>query len=529
MTAIPQRSDISDDYIFLKSNTYDPKNKDQYIKIFNNNISEGKICGSFSNDIWKCFNGVNKTTIYFSMNRNLYCKRFGNKYGITYSTISEILRYYVLFLLGRRIFKTIAYRVRIITGFLTHYGNPKIKNCQLEIGYIIEFLTFLNLRKKDIEDIRLLLIKKESYSSHPRNLAHIINYIALHDAVNEVCKRNTEEFIKWFPIYFWANITFIIPLRPTEMLVTPFDCINREEGKIFLSLRRTKLKKRVNKVHHSVVDDYTIFHYEIPETESIQAIEKYQKLTGMKPRAFLFHYSVHSHMLSLHRFNYLLRSFVDLNLTGNHKYDYLRFASGIKDFQYVNAGDSRHLAMSNLYFQDVGADICRQLADHIDISTSAGYYLNISETVEATSIMMIQNMLNREKYEYFAPNYKENPVYSFNRSVCSAPEQPLTTGDVTPCIRENHLENNCIGCRYYIPSESELYQEMSLREKELQNASKAVLNCMKKDHSMQDIDIDKIFLDAHTAITRYKVACDYKAKEIGKKWLAQQSTLKKTF
>ena len=137
MTAVPQRNGITDDYIFLKSNTYDPGNKDNYKEIFNKSVLEGKICGSFSNDIWKCFNGVNKTIIYFSMNRNLYCKRFGNKYGITYSTISEILRCYVLFLLGRRIFKTIAYRVRIITGFLTHYGNPKIKNRQREIGYII--------------------------------------------------------------------------------------------------------------------------------------------------------------------------------------------------------------------------------------------------------------------------------------------------------------------------------------------------------------------------------------------------------
>lgn len=104
-----------------------------------------------------------------------------------------------------------------------------------------------------------------------------------------------------------------------------------------------------------------------------------------------------NNMLSLQAFNQLIATFVEENIIGNSRYDFARYAIGIKEFETVTAGDSRPIAMANLYFQKTGEDICRQLADHVNINTSSGYYTNISETIWASSVVQLQKKLDYER------------------------------------------------------------------------------------------------------------------------------------
>ena len=108
-------------------------------------------------------------------------------------------------------------------------------------------------------------------------------------------------------------------------------------------------------------------------------------------------------------------------IIGNLKYDYVKYASGIKEFQTILAGDSRPIAMSNLYYQDAGADICRQLADHVHITTSEGYYSNVSNTVQAASIMQYQRRIN---HKYDDIEYLENVHAVEMFSNCASIYQP---------------------------------------------------------------------------------------------------------
>ena len=124
-------------------------------------------------------------------------------------------------------------------------------------------------------------------------------------------------------------------------------------------------------------------------------IEKYQRMTIQHERKYLFDFSelCVNGMVSRASFNGILEDFISEKIIGNLKYDYVKYASGIKEFQTILAGDSRPIAMSNLYYQDAGADICRQLADHVHITTSEGYYSNVSNTVQAASIMQYQRRI----------------------------------------------------------------------------------------------------------------------------------------
>jgi hypothetical protein len=329
------------------------------------------------------------------------------------------------------------------------------------------------------------------------------------------------DFLYWFPVYFWAKITFILPLRATEMLVTPCNCIEYRNGKIFLKVRRTMLKKGTRTVCYDVEKDYKIFSYQIPDSETVRNIEKYKELTASHLRRFLFDYSKYSinEILSLSSFNLLLAEFVRKNLVDNHKYDYSRFASGIAQFSLMSAGDSRPIAMANLFYQDIGADICRQLADHTNINVSAGYYTNVSNTVLASSIMHLQRKLNRG---YNNRQEKKTETGLQASSPCSSPKQPLETGDIEDCIAEGHIAE-CFGCRYYTPSPKNLKKEMQKRQENLDSASRKMIEGMAKGKEILD-QMDKLFLDAHTGITRYKTACDEKAEEELKKWQRYKPT-----
>lgn len=117
-----------------------------------------------------------------------------------------------------------------------------------------------------------------------------MNYLVIENEINTLFQSDLDEayFRKWFPIYFWVNITFILPLRATEMLVTPKDCISHTgDGKTFLTVRRTKLKKRKRTVYYDIASDYREFTYEIPDNVVAATIEKYIAVTSGQDRRFL--------------------------------------------------------------------------------------------------------------------------------------------------------------------------------------------------------------------------------------------------
>lgn len=305
------------------------------------------------------------------------------------------------------------------------------------------------------------------------------------------------------------------------MLVTPFNCIHKEKGRNYLTLRRTQLKGKKSVVHYNVEQDYKEFEYDYGDQWVVEVIEKYQELTSDHPRKYLFDHTMYmiNNMVSLQSFNTLLAEYVQTFLVNNPKYDYAKYAAGIKEFDLVTAGDSRPIAMSNLYFQNISADVCRQLADHSQISTSFGYYTNVSNTIQCASIMAVQKRINRERRNLdtaYAMGCLEKSRTGL-ALVCCSPRQPLVTGDITDC--QNHL-HECLGCKYYSPSAEELKKAFNTRKDQLDAVSKRLVEYIAdtRDGGDAKIDIDKLFLDTHSGAVRFKQASDTAAKEAEVKW-----------
>ena len=90
----------------------------------------------------------------------------------------------------------------------------------------------MDLLEHQIEQIvsNIKLVKYDEKAQ--RKLSPIINYLVIENEINYIYRDGCDEetFKKWFPIYFWVNITFILPLRATEMLLTTKKCICRERS-----------------------------------------------------------------------------------------------------------------------------------------------------------------------------------------------------------------------------------------------------------------------------------------------------------
>lgn len=488
-------------------------------------VDEGKVEGDFDSDKWMGYSGVKKFGIDFSMDVFLYNEHIGKEFGITNNTMKNMLRCYAIYCNGVYIYQTIAReKIKILKNFLLKYKDKDFRLTATGITTVEDFLGFIGTPDKQIEQITLNIRRVKNNDKAQRKLSPIINYLVIENEINHIYRDgcDDETFKKWFPIYFWVNVTFILPLRATEMLLTPKKCIYRENDKTFLRIRRTKLKKGKRTVYYDINRDYKEFIYEIPNTEVIHYIEKYMELTDSQDRRFLFEYNelMINDMLSLAAFNHLVAAFMQENIIGNNRYDFAKYATGITEFEPVTAGDSRPIAMANLYFQKFGEDICRQLADHVDINTSFGYYTNISETIWASSVVQLQKKLDyewrhsKEQYEQSSPM-----VVDTSRSVCISHKHMIDEGNLDDCVEQGHLAD-CMGCKFYRPTKSELESFMSSQKKKADDSAKRVIEFMNTTMRIknQDLTLEEVFLSVQTEATRYRMGCNIKAEEKLKEW-----------
>jgi hypothetical protein len=192
----------------------------------------------------------------------------------------------------------------------------------------------------------------------------------------------------YFPVYFWWNLTAILPLRPTECLLTPRDCL---DGNI-LTIRRTKLKGLGGKVNYRIAQDYELCRYEITPALAAE-ISSYIALTEYMPGTEL------DTLLRLDaHYNRLRMSAAERNRY--YTYNNMRMClstfsleiAGAVGFEVgsINLGDTRHLAMISLIISGGSPTICKELAGHADIAVSSHYYSNISTLVERVTFARLK-------------------------------------------------------------------------------------------------------------------------------------------
>lgn len=154
----------------------------------------------------------------------------------------------------------------VATSFrnLAGYSADEVMHIHKNVGHITELLRLLPSGSHELERAIEFLDEydwEKRIEGGQRELAEFNAYIRFNSVLREFWEQATrEEKLTYFPVYLWWNLTAILPLRPSELIRTPRNCLRTEKGKELIIIRRSRLKG-VDRLSYRIDDDYDQYTY----------------------------------------------------------------------------------------------------------------------------------------------------------------------------------------------------------------------------------------------------------------------------
>jgi len=307
-----------------------------------------------------------------------------------------------------------------------------------------------------IEELTEKLARSQTgKSGDQRRLADFTSYLKFNEIINEFWQTADEkQKLFYFPLYFWWNLTAILPLRPTEFLLTPRDCLEMGgNGDNVLTIRRTKLKGGFEKIAYRIKDDYELKKYVINDNLAaelrlyLKATEKMRQ-TGIDT---LFLQEPHYRYLGTSKHvNSKYYSYVNLNTCLRYFYQEVIYPQNM-GLNTIRLGDTRHIAMVNLIISGGSPVICKELAGHSDIEISSNYFSNISNLVECATIARWRKTKGVKMDIIGDPRFPltvSKELYRLPNGWCSA--SLIKDGDIGECLKVSGNDGEIGNCNYCI-------------------------------------------------------------------------------
>ncbi len=403
--------------------------------------------GTFSDTSWSVTNQLHLYTLDFSVNELLYRRKAESWTGCTVKCFQECMKAFSVFQLG-------AYSMQYIQSTIKSLKTLAGLDWEEAMRFVpderLQLVTFLKLipESNDLRDQVIEVLETQKWDAKgrkPRELTGFSDYLRFNKELDSYWAIASDDEKKlYFPVFFWWKLTAILPLRCTEFLLTPRDCVKEENGKYILSIRRTRLKKGRRQVSHVISEDYRIEKYEVPLWLHDE-IMKYQRLTEGDDLPELGTLLVPRRKAPSGYYSYIQMSHL---LKG-----FCREVMGDEDYP-VHLGDTRHLAMINLMLSGGSPVICRELAGHESIDVSANYYANLSTVVESMVYEYYHGWGNSPMLQgsLLFPVSLPTEKIRVSQGWCAAVE--VAQGDISRCLTSYSVDGhvgNCIDCRYYYP------------------------------------------------------------------------------
>ncbi len=348
--------------------------------------------GSFADNEWKLTNQLQNTGISFNFHELNYHKIAEPWLGCNFDLFIDCVKTYVMFRLGNAAIGGIRNMVNSFR-LITEVEESRLINSLTEHhSHLAELLSVLpggNVRRDAI--LEALDERQWEYRTHTgkkrqRVLSELNTYFAFNDALQEFwISTADDEKLFWFPLYLWWTLTAILPLRTTEFLLTPRDCLGVEHGRNLITLRRTLLKGGNRKLAYRIDKDYETVRYIIPDKMAGEILWYLKATAGMKPTSLSTMFVQEPHYL---RFGKKPNTSLGYYTYGNLSTCLRYFQDGVMDVDAeakIRLGDTRHLAMISLILSGGSPLICKELAGHNDINISSHYYSNISSFIECAT------------------------------------------------------------------------------------------------------------------------------------------------
>lgn len=334
--------------------------------------------GQFRDDIWTLTDEVRDYRFRFSVDAGAYAKGAGTWSGLTEEVFMKQVKAFVTLGLG-------TYALSTLLAFLTFSRKVAAMEwddaCRLRPQEIqpqmIEFLGMVDGADAAAGELCKTLEERygaAAWKDHcPRGLSSFEDYLVFDRKQREYWERaGTEEKTEYFPVWFWWNLTAVLPLRPTEYLLTPWECLEVENGRYVLLVRRTLQKKAGHKYRYHIETDYGVYRYQVPEKLATE-IFSYKEKTASRRKPGDWALCLPGRCVGKGHMEYAqLKGCLDsfLNEIGRPELS-------------IRLGDTRHLAMASLILSGGSPEICRELAGHEDINVSSNYYSNIPSLIES--------------------------------------------------------------------------------------------------------------------------------------------------
>lgn len=408
--------------------------------------------GSFESSVWKVNDELHEHEFCFEMDEAVFYTHAGTWMGCTFPCFETSVRAYAALNLGTFSASTL---MQIIGAFrdLAGMDYESLGDIRGDMRAHAAELLRLIPEGADWRDIAIEELEADQWKVQrggPRTLADFQYFLAFGREMERFWSGAADaEKVHYFPVFFWWNLTVILPLRATEFLLTPGDCLEKKEGRCFLTIRRTRLKKGKRKLTYTVEGDYEPHTYEIPEW-MYREISWYQEATAgrEKPELGTLLISEWHHAPGYFTYGQMrnrLREFCGERL-------------GDKEYP-VHLGDTRHLAMINLILSGGSPVICRELAGHEDISISANYYSNLSGIVESVVYEKYHGWGGETAFDGRLRFYASLPEGCTEVSGGWCDDPGVYSGDITGCLtsyRGNGTLGNCVNCIHFYPKEQGL-------------------------------------------------------------------------
>jgi hypothetical protein len=327
---------------------------------------------SFDDAVWLLSNQKKYVSLNLSISKETYDTNALNWIGCKYGCYQECVKVYITFILGEI---DLVGLQGICNTFrnITDRSIDEVVAMSKHINHVVGLLRVIPGSSAHRDYVAEELEEKISQRSwknqkgKQRYLADFNTYLKFNEILNTfwtIATKNQKLF--YFPLYFWWNLTAILPLRITEFLLTPRDCLDIDDkGEHVLTVRRTRLKGGFKKVAYRIVEDYEYKKYIINESLAAE-LRSYIKSTDKMNKT-----EIDTLFLQKPHFQYIGTKVPSKNRYYN--YDNLRICLSLFyqevvaltdniELDALNLGDTRHLAMTNLIISGGSPVICKELA-----------------------------------------------------------------------------------------------------------------------------------------------------------------------
>lgn len=463
-----------DDYFYFEIiDQLSPEVIDEAKETFEHYRSSGVIKAEcYDASDWYILDGVHSPQrIRFDFDEVAFQRVCHQKLGVTLDEYRTAMRVALMAAMGRVVALTLGALCREmrrlaveLDTFFDHL-NPE------HAEYYVNFLELLPgntawkttlIKRLETEVVRA----GNARAKKARELSYAESYFLFDNYLNKFWSgASSDEKLLYFPVFFWWKVTSILPLRPTECVVTPRKCLRiGDDGKNYLTVRRT-LQKRVYKaISYDLEKDYVKKEYPISKeiadviawyisetekeyvsAEDVLFSKRTQvRLSGAKSYRDQFYYGNLKSCLDRFYQEILVAKY-GLRVR-NEAVKTMRLEKG--EIDQLQLGDTRHLAMISIMASGHSRSICRELAGHLDPDISFNYYGNLRTFL---------HLLSFEKARVETGDFERSSLLAVPASICVedglCTSKKTVAGDFTHCcqaVDQYGHPGTCRMCKYFV-------------------------------------------------------------------------------